>query len=159
MRGGNLNNRRGIKGAGKPSAITAKEKEAKVMEFAPHAAGKHQSATCDAAKEHVLQELQTDSDFGHDLADNLRDGADNGMLVAKPERGKAIKTESESDETGTGHRQEGSDMEFNWLFQEWRACMSPHDQNWKTACSMTFGCCNATMQRRIEESTDFEKEA
>ena len=78
------------RGSGRSSAggskSTTTEHKKQVMEFTPQIAGKHQSLTFDAVKEHILQEIQTKLKNGSDLAVNLRRGTDTGMPEEKPVR-------------------------------------------------------------------------
>ena len=53
---------------------TQQEVKETAMEFAPHTAGEHQTVTCDAVKEHILQEMQKDLKHGYDTVESLRTG-------------------------------------------------------------------------------------
>ena len=58
MGGRTFKKKTGVGGNGETTKTATTEKKTAVVEFAPHAAGKHQLVTCDAVKEHTLQELQ-----------------------------------------------------------------------------------------------------
>ena len=78
------------RGSGRSSAggskSTTTEHKKQVMEFTPQIAGKHQSITFDAVKEHILQEIQTTLKNCLDLAVTLRSGTDTGIPEGKPVR-------------------------------------------------------------------------
>ena len=100
----------GAGGNSETAKTATSEKKMAVMEFAPHAAGKHQLVTCDAVKEHTLQELQKDPRHGHDLAQCSRKGVNTGTPMVKPIRQIEVKGGQSDKEMKI--IQDGHDMEW-----------------------------------------------
>ena len=100
----------GVGGNGETTKTVTSEKKTAVMEFAPHAADKHQLVTHDTVKEHTLQELQKDLRHGCDLIKCLREGVNTGTPTLKPVRQIEVKGEQSDEEMKM--TQDGHDMEW-----------------------------------------------
>ena len=110
MGDGRFSKKRGGRGNGGTPKNTTTEKKAAVMEFAPHTAGKHQSVTYDAVKEHILLKMQKEMRHGHDLVKNLQlHKVYTDVPIVKPER-KVEPTNKDADAQKIA--QEGLDMEW-----------------------------------------------
>ena len=98
----------------KPSKQDTKET---VMEFVPHVAGKHQTVTYDAVKEHILQEMQIDLRNGHEIIEYLQTEKKN-YQETKPVRQIAV-SEGTSDTTKAIKQQQDSyNFKFNIQYKE-----------------------------------------
>ena len=100
----------GVGGNSETTKTVTSEKKIAVVEFTPHAAGKHQLVTHDMVKEHTLQELQKDPRHGRDLAQCLRKGVNTGMPTLTPIG--AIEEKGTQTDEEQKMKQDGHDVEW-----------------------------------------------
>ena len=87
---GNAHNGRNAKRRGSDRSSTNGSGEAfaehkkETMEFTLLMAGKHQSVTCNAVREHILQDMQTKLKNRSDMVVNLRKNTDAGTPTSEP---------------------------------------------------------------------------
>ena len=104
------------------------------MKFAPKVARKSQGCTCDAVKEHILQEMQVKLVNGKDIADDLRKGSNDRISDEKPKRHKAAKIEmtGEKNAVNVAEAAEERRIDQDGLDIECRVRLEKHTKKEKT---------------------------
>ena len=138
--------------SGQKNASTTPSQQ-KVLQFAPNAQGKPQTATFATVKEAIIQQIEKTFPDGHDIAVSIK----KGVLYDLDSEAPVWKISTNADPDEARREQDG----FNMLYQSKLNSFVQHEENLRkgmvTAYALIFSYCNNVMQLRVKEHPEFAK--
>ena len=109
-------------------------------------------ATYDTVKDHIVQQVQKNFEYGHDIACSLRDLTLKDLNSERPVRPTSSATDAEVKK----QEQAGLDMFFNAEVKVFIERKQKLEQNTKKVYATIWGYCSKTIQNRIEAHASYE---
>ena len=159
-RGNNNRGGRGYRGgrggrgrSGRSSGSTSSKQPE--FKFYPHGSGKQQqSVTYGTVKEKIESYVQKTFKDGQDIADSLRELKKKALKGLKPDRDLSTKPDAEK-----AVEQVGLDIIYKAKVQRWIERQDTLESNLSKAYALIFdNYCAKSMQSRVEQHPDFEKQ-
>ena len=124
------------------------------MKFAPHCSGKQQMVTCDTVKDHIAQTCQKTMRCGINTAKATRNMEHSDSPEGTEPKRRAVVIDPKDDKGNLALQimQHRHDVKCKEDLRKHNTRKDICEENKLKAHALIFGCCNKTMQNRIEEA-------
>ena len=154
---GGRNQGRG-RGRSTRTSSTASAPGEKIVKFSPQTTGRDKFATYATVTEAAIGQIQRTYDEPVDICKALTDMQHIDLNVDKPTRTLSALPAGDATEIAARQlEQDGLDIEYKLLYQNWLACKKQYDTNQHKSYALIFEhYCTKVMKARVEEHPDFK---